>query len=194
MLLTSRIFFQARNKLQHQGCRAILFKNRVKTDLLLRSHPRYFATSEIGANRNNKKISSKILCDITGTRYYQHNDEITYEASKIIRLFDENNVNLGDMSFGEAYKLAKDLEKDVVLRNAKTEPPVVKIMNYRLELLKRLFKKLGREINQKDKKSKSVTLTTTISMHDLENKKRRSIDFLKSFTTLKFFMKVNVYD
>jgi len=31
-------------------------------------------------------------------------------------------------------------------------------------------------------------------MHDLENKKRRSIEFLKTFQTLKFFMKVNVYD
>ena len=88
-----------------------------------------------------------MLCDITGTRYYQHNEEIDYEASKIIRLFDENNVNLGDMKFGEAYNLAMDLEKDIALRNSKTDPPVVKIMNYRLELLKRLFKKLGKEIN-----------------------------------------------
>ena len=31
-------------------------------------------------------------------------------------------------------------------------------------------------------------------MHDLENKKRRSIEFLKSIQTLKFYMKVNVYD
>ena len=31
-------------------------------------------------------------------------------------------------------------------------------------------------------------------MHDLENKKRRSIEFLKDYQTLKFFMKVNVYD
>ena len=160
---------------------------------------RCFATSNDGLlgrsmGSKGKKISSKVLCDITGTRYYQHNEEIEYEASKIIRLYDENNVNLGDMKFGEAYNLAMDLEKDVVLRNTKTDPPVVKIMNYRLELLKRLFKKLGREINQKDQKAKSITLNTTISMHDLENKKRKSIEFLKSIQTLKFFMKVNVYD
>ena len=31
-------------------------------------------------------------------------------------------------------------------------------------------------------------------MHDLENKKRKSAEFLKQFSTLKFFMKVNVYD
>ena len=96
---------------------------------------------------SGRKISSKVLCDITGTRYYQHNEEVDYEASKIVRLYDENNVQLGDMKFGEAYSLAMELEKDIVLRNAKTSPPVMKIMNYRLELLKRLFKKLGKEIN-----------------------------------------------
>jgi translation initiation factor IF-3 len=31
-------------------------------------------------------------------------------------------------------------------------------------------------------------------VHDLENKKRKAIEFLKQYTTLKFFMKVNVYD
>ena len=41
---------------------------------------------------------------------------------------------------------------------------------------------------------KAVHLTTTITVHDLENKKRKSIEFLKNYTTLKFFMKVNVYD
>jgi hypothetical protein len=34
----------------------------------------------------------------------------------------------------------------------------------------------------------------TITVHDLENKKRKSIEFLKSYTTLKFFMKVNTFD
>ena len=158
---------------------------------------RCFATSDIGAQRSSgrgKKISSKVLCDITGTRYYQHNEEIEYEASKVIRLFDENDVNLGEMKFGEAYNLAMDLEKDIVLRNVRTSPPVMKIMNYRLELLKRLFKKLGREINQKDQKAKSITLNTTISMHDLENKKRKSIELLKNIQVIKYFMKVNVYD
>ena len=186
--------------------RALHVRNSFQSAMLLGCQPpvrRCFATTpevesnpyiNIESKDKRKKISSKVLCDITGTRYYQHNEEIIYPASKVIRLFDENNVNLGDMLFGEAYNLAKDLEKDIVLRNTKTDPPVCKIMNYRLELLKRLFKKLGKEINQKDKKAKQVTLTTTINMHDLENKKRRSIEMLKNFTTLKFFMKVNVYD
>lgn len=31
-------------------------------------------------------------------------------------------------------------------------------------------------------------------MHDLENKKRKAIEFLKQYATLKFYMKVNIYD
>jgi len=31
-------------------------------------------------------------------------------------------------------------------------------------------------------------------VHDLENKKRKAIEFLKQYATLKFYMKVNIYD
>ena len=49
------------------------------------------------------------------------------------------------MSLGQALEAAEHAKKDLVMRNAKTTPPVVKIMNYKKELLKRLFKKLGKE-------------------------------------------------
>jgi hypothetical protein len=45
-------------------------------------------------------------------------------------------------------------------------------MNYKRELLKRLFKKLGKESEEKDLKTKTLRLSTTISFHDLETKKR----------------------
>ena len=65
------------------------------------------------------------------------------------------------------------LKKDIVLRNVKTDPPITKIMNYKLELLKRLFKKLGKDVNKKEEKAKNIRLTTTITVHDLENKRRK---------------------
>lgn len=52
-------------------------------------------------------------------------------------------------------------------------------MHYKMELLKRLFKKLGKQVSEKDAKTKSIRLATTISMHDLENKKRKAIELLK---------------
>ena len=45
-------------------------------------------------------------------------------------------------------------------------------MNYKKELLKRLFKKLGKEMDEKDLKSKALRMATTSSYHDLENKKK----------------------
>jgi len=45
-------------------------------------------------------------------------------------------------------------------------------MNYKRELLKRLFKKLGKEVDEKSLKSKSIRMATTISYHDLETKKK----------------------
>ena len=98
------------------------------------------------------------------------------------------------MKFGEAYSLAMSLNKDIVLRNSKTDVPIVKIMNYKLQLLKRLFKKLGKDVVGKDIKTKSIRMTTAISVHDLENKKRKAIEFLKTFQVLKFYMKVNIYE
>lgn len=69
---------------------------------------------------------------------------------------------------------------DLVLRNANLSPPIMKIMNYRKELLKRLFQKLGKAPGATDgDKFKTLKLTTTISVHDLENKKRQAIQFLK---------------
>lgn len=40
----------------------------------------------------------------------------------------------------------------------------------------------------------TLRLTTNIAIHDLENKKRKGITELKDNATLRFFMKVNIYD
>ncbi len=67
-----------------------------------------------------------------------------------------------------------------MLRNANVTPPIVKIMNYKKELLKRLFKKLGKEIEEKDLKSKTIKLATNVSFHDLETKKKQAKEMLKT--------------
>lgn len=152
-----------------------------------------FAT--VGAG-SNKKITARTLCEITGTRYYTHNEEIGFQPLKIVRVYDENDVLIGDMTFQEARDAAKSAKKDIVLRNPGTEPPVTKIMLYKMELLKRLFKKLGKKSDDKESggKTKTIRLSTTISVHDLENKKRKSVEYLKASAGLKFYMKVNIYD
>ena len=37
-------------------------------------------------------------------------------------------------------------------------------------------------------------MSSDISLHDLETRKRRAIDFFKQTSTVRFFMRVNVYD
>ena len=95
-----------------------------------------FSFSELPKGNMNptgqKKITTQTLCDITGTRYYEHNEEIQFTADKEVRVFDENDVLVGLMRFGEAYSIAMGLKKDIVLRNTKTDVPIVKIMNYKL--------------------------------------------------------------
>jgi selenocysteine lyase/cysteine desulfurase len=80
--------------------------------------------------------------------------KIEMDDEKIVNCFDENDLPLGNMTLRDSKLAAESAKKDVVLRNAKTDPPVVKIMNYKKELLKRLFKKLGKEMESKDLKSK----------------------------------------
>lgn len=76
------------------------------------------------------------------------------DDEKIVNCYDENDTPLGNMTLRDSKLAAESAKKDVVLRNSKIDPPVVKIMNYKKELLKRLFKKLGKEIETKDLKSK----------------------------------------
>ena len=129
---------------------------------------------------SGQKINTKTLCDLIGSRYYESNEEIGLNENKIVKCFDENDTLLGEMTFREASMAAQSANKDIVLRNAKLDPPIVKVMNYKKELLKRLFKKLGKEMEDKDLKQKSIRLATTISYHDLENKIRQAKNFLKS--------------
>lgn len=83
------------------------------------------------------------------------------------------------MPFNQAYSSAQGAKKDLVLRSERSDPPVVKIMGYKMELLKKLFKKLGKQAEEKEIKAKTMRLTTTIAVHDLENKKRKAVEYLK---------------
>ena len=111
-----------------------------------------------GGDLGKRKINTQTLCDLIGSKYYPHNEEIEMNEEKVVKCFDENDVLLGEMTLREARMAAETAKKDVVLRNAKISPPVVKIMNYKKELLKRLFVKLGKRVDEKDMKAKQVRL------------------------------------
>jgi len=128
----------------------------------------------IRSTSGRSKINTKTLCDLIGSRYYPSNEEILMDDETVVRCYDENDILLGDMTLREAMMAGATGKKDVVLRNSTISPPVIKIMSYKRQLLKRLFKKLGKEMDEKDMKSKSIRLANTISFHDLENKKKQA--------------------
>lgn len=86
--------------------------------------------------------------------------------------------NLGVMNTGEAIRLAREQELDLVEINPKSTPPVAKIMNfgqyqYQQEKAERLKK-----AHQHVTKIKGVRLSLRIGRHDLEIRKNRALKFL----------------
>jgi hypothetical protein len=72
-----------------------------------------------GSGVGDRKINTKTLCDLIGSKYYPHNDEIGLDLEKQVRCFDENDTLIGDMSLHEALQAAEGAKKDLVLRNGK---------------------------------------------------------------------------
>jgi len=60
------------------------------------------SSAGIGSKGGDRKINTKTLCDLIGTRYYEHNEEIELNEERIVKCFDENDVVLGEMSVREA--------------------------------------------------------------------------------------------
>lgn len=44
-----------------------------------------------GSGIGNRKINTETLCELIGSRYYQHNEEIEMSHDKIVKVFDEND-------------------------------------------------------------------------------------------------------
>tara|TARA_B110000305_G_C19159029_1_gene501706 strand:+ start:82 stop:432 length:351 start_codon:yes stop_codon:yes gene_type:complete len=55
---------------------------------------------------NQRKINTKTLCDLIGSRYYPNNEEIDMDEEKVVRCFDENDLLLGEMTLREAQAAA----------------------------------------------------------------------------------------
>ena len=55
-----------------------------------------------GTKPQDRKINTKTLCTIIGSRYYPHNEEINMNEERMVKCFDENNQTLGEMTLREA--------------------------------------------------------------------------------------------
>jgi len=132
------------------------------------------------------KVTTKLLCELIGCKHYLTNEEITIEEDVLVNVYDESDKFLGKQTFGEALNHAQDIGKDVILRNDKVVPPVVKIMKYKVELVKRLMKKLGKTVESEKKENiKYMTLSQKISENDFYSKQTKIKELLAHFSYIR---------
>eukprot|EP00340_Litonotus_pictus_P007900 CAMPEP_0170529528 /NCGR_PEP_ID=MMETSP0209-20121228/24527_1 /TAXON_ID=665100 ORGANISM="Litonotus pictus, Strain P1" /NCGR_SAMPLE_ID=MMETSP0209 /ASSEMBLY_ACC=CAM_ASM_000301 /LENGTH=456 /DNA_ID=CAMNT_0010821593 /DNA_START=94 /DNA_END=1464 /DNA_ORIENTATION=+ len=136
-------------------------------------------------------ISSQILSAMIGCKHYKINNEINLDPHTIVRAYTESDILIGDKPLKDALDYAKDIQKDLVLRNEKTNPPIVKVMRYKLELMKRLLKKLSKnkDFQLSDTKTeKIIGISLNIEENDLQYKIDKSRDLMKHVSHIKLII------
>lgn len=103
----------------------------------------------------------------------------------LIRLIDENDEQLGEMSAAEALQMARDREMDLVEVAPLARPPVCKILDYGKFLYRQ--KKIEQKHKRMQKKTemKTIRLSLRIDEHDLDVKAKQSRDFLADGHSIK---------
>lgn len=94
---------------------------------------------------------------------------------KEIRLIGEDNRQIGIFDLAKALKISEEKSLDLILVNAKAQPPVVKLGNLKEFLIKR---KQEKKKKQKKVELKEIKITVREAQADLERKKKQIIEFL----------------
>lgn len=136
-----------------------------------------------------ERITTKILCDLIGTKHYPVNEEIQMDKSSLVSVYDEKDKLISTMQLNEAIEKAKSVGKEIILRNAKTKPPIVKMMKYRIELVKRLLKKLGKNMGIEFNKEEAEAKTKYMVFSQKMDKK----DFNSKVDKLRQLLAENPY-
>jgi translation initiation factor IF-3 len=102
-----------------------------------------------------------------------------------VRLIGENGEHIGLISTSEALAKARTAELDLVVIQAKAEPPVAKIVDfgkYKYEQDKEMQKQKAK---QKSVEIKGVRLSARISDHDMNVRKEQAKKFLEQGDKIK---------
>lgn len=133
--------------------------------------------SETEVNESDSKskteVTTELLCKLIGSKHYDYNENIKLDKLTIVRCYNENDISLGDRTLQDILKEAQELKKDVILRNDKANPPVVKVMRYKIELAKRLLRKLSKDkkLNITEaKQTKIVYVGLNSDLNDVQTK------------------------
>ena len=130
--------------------------------------------------KNKKENKSKLNINIP-----KANDDIALHGSVSVRVVYKENPNehsendfVKIMSMYEAKKIAREMELDLVEVSPDANPPVVKVCD-----LSKLVYELKKQAKAKNKNNshnelKEISLSATISQHDLEIKAKKTKEFI----------------
>ena len=154
----------------------------------IKSYSESIKTEETIEKEESSKMTSELLCKLIGCKHYPINEQINFDKLTQVKCYNENDQLLGNKTFEQALEEAKLNNKDVVLRNDKLVPPVVKIMKYRVELIKRLLKKITKSNDIKLKQGKSdkfMNIPLEIEENDIQVKLEKCREILRNHSHLK---------
>lgn len=105
-------------------------------------------------------------------------------------MLSENGEQAGIVPFNDALNEAENKNLDLVLLNAKANPPVCKIMDYGKFKFDSLKKEKELKKNQNIPELKGIRLSMTIDNHDLETKAKQANKFLLDGNKIKVFLRM----
>ena len=103
----------------------------------------------------------------------------------LIRLIDENDEQLGEMSSAEALQMARERELDLVEVAPLAKPPVCKILDYGKFLYRQNKIEQKHKRMKKKTEMKTIRLSLRIDEHDLDVKAKQARGFLEEGNSVK---------
>lgn len=103
----------------------------------------------------------------------------------LVRLIDENDEQLGEVSLEEALRLAHERELDLIEVAPLAKPPVCKILDYGKFLYRQRKIEAKHKRMQKKTEMKTIRLSLRIDEHDLEVKANQARSFLEDGNSVK---------
>ena len=110
------------------------------------------------------------------------NEEI---RDREVRVVDQNGEQMGVFPIREALALAEERQLDLVKIAPQARPPVCKLMDYGKYRFEQSKKEREFRKNQKVITVKEVRLSATIEDHDVDDKNKNAVKFLKDGNKVK---------
>lgn len=110
--------------------------------------------------------------------------------SNRVTLISEKGEKKGDISTQEAFKMADAKGLNVALVSEKSDPPIVKLLDWGKYLYEKRKGEKKAKAKQKSLEMKEMRLSSNIDEHDFEFKRRRAEKFLEKGHALKLSLKL----